>query len=471
LTTPIQRNLLIAVLALAPLSARATGIMVARFGGEHGSPMTSDPTALYYNPAGIAWAVGTNLYVEGLLAYRTFTFDRDAAGIDNPNAMPGTPQSGIAANSGKGTLANVVGSPFIGITSDLGVKNLGVGAALYVPFGGSQVWDKNAAFANNSQYPGAQDGTQRWWDIEGTIRSIYFTVGGAYRLPGNLSLGLGANVVMHNTDDLRATNANGSDNLVNGDGSVAEGRALLNTSGVTFSLGAGLAWRPTPDWTIGVSYQSQPGFGTMSEEGTLKKKLGTTDISNQDIDHRYALPDVIRLGASFRPTNEVELRLWGSFERWSVFTEECLLDKADPNRNCALNDRGAIATGGSGIINVIPRHWQNGIALRASGSYWLKPSIELMLGVGYDGNAVPDQTLELSLPDQQKINATVGAIFKDFAVQRLSLHLEYSAFIGFSRTIAPRTTEPYDAPSRVPDSAGSYSEFIGVLTVGVGYTF
>jgi long-chain fatty acid transport protein len=36
--------------------AGATGIAVARFGGEHGTPMTSDPTAMYYNPAGLALA-------------------------------------------------------------------------------------------------------------------------------------------------------------------------------------------------------------------------------------------------------------------------------------------------------------------------------------------------------------------------------------------------------------------------------
>jgi long-chain fatty acid transport protein len=479
LTKPSQRILVAAAIAIAPLSARATGIMVARFGGEHGTPMTDDPTALYYNPAGIAWAVGTHLYVEGLFAYRSYSFDRNPLGIDHPNATPGTPDAtAISANSGKASLSNIVSSPFLGVTSDLGVNNLGVGAAVYVPFGGNAQWSKNDAFTSSTQYPGAQDGAQRWWDIEGEIRSIYFTVGGAYRLPSaNLSLGVGANIVLHNTKDLRASNADGTDNLVNADGSIAEGRALIDTSGVTFALGVGLAWRPTPAWTLGFSYQSQPGFGTMSEEGTLEKKLGQTAITNQDIDHQYALPDVFRLGASFRPSPAMELRLWGSLERWSLFKQECLLDKSDPKRNCALTDRGAVAPGGSGIINVIPRYWQDGFAVRASGSYWIKPSIELMLGVGYDSNAVPDQTLELSLPDEAKVNVTAGAIFKDVGIERLSLNLEYTAFIAFSRTIDPRPrmngepVTPYDPPTRVPDSAGSYSEFIGVLTVGVGYAF
>ncbi len=192
------------------------------------------------------------------------------------------------------------------------------------------------------------------------------------------------------------------------------------------------------------------------------------------VDHRRRVPepaDVFRLGASYRATPALELRLWGSLERWSLFKQECLLSKATANFNCALTDRGVPTATAAGVINVIPRAWQDAVAVRAGASYWLKPSIELLFGAGYDGNAVPDKTLELSLPDQQKINLTAGAIFRDFGVNQLSLHVEYSAFIGFKRTVAPRTTEPYDPPSRVPDSAGDYSEFVGVLTVGLGYAF
>src|SRR6266567_849013 len=134
----LPRTVLAAAIALAPLAAHATGIMVARFGGERGNPMTFDPTALYYNPAGIAWSHGTNIYVEGLFAYRSFSFDRNPAGIDSPGV--GTPD--VALNSGKASLSNFVVSPFLGATSDLGVDNLGVGVALYVPFGGSQQWSK-----------------------------------------------------------------------------------------------------------------------------------------------------------------------------------------------------------------------------------------------------------------------------------------------------------------------------------------
>ncbi len=459
---------LLAVLVPAP--AGATGWAVARFGGELGNPMADNPTALYYNPAGIAFAHGTNLYVEGLFALRSLSFDRDPGAIDHPNQTPGTPDAeGISANSGKNSLLNLIASPFIGVTTDFGVPNLGVGASLSVPFGGTASWDKNDAFAN-SKYPGAVDGAQRWWDIEGTIQAIYFTVGGAYKLPGNFSIGIAANVISTKLDDLRAANADGSDDLTTANGGVLEGRAHISTSSTAFSIGAGLAWEPMPELRIGVSYQSQPNFGTITESGTLDKKLGQTGQTHNDVEHIYSLPDIVRLGASYNVSKQVQLRLWGAFERWSVFTSECIVDKTVATRSCSFNARGVPTQQGNGVINNIPRYWQDAVAFRASGSYYVNPSVELQLGLGYDGNAVPDKTLESSLPDEVKINATLGAIFRNAFVNRLNLHVGYSVFFGLERTIAP-TDPPFDFPSRVPDSAGTYSQFIGLLDVGVGYTF
>jgi long-chain fatty acid transport protein len=444
--------------------------MVARFGGELGMPTTDDPTALYYNPAGIAFAHGTHIYVEGLFALRIRGYDRDPNGIDSPGT--GTPDTKF--NTGHGSLTNLLVSPFAGITSDLGVPNLGVGLSISVPFGGSQKWDKDTS-RDSTTYPGAIDGSQRWSDIEGTIQAIYFTVGGAYRIAPTLSLGLAVNVVSTKTFDLRATTLGGTDDLV-GNGVISEGRGLLDTTSIT--VGGGVVWAPTPDWKIGASYQSQPGFGTVTEDGTLLKKIGAGIPTNSNVEHKYSLPDVVRLGASFRATPSIDLRLWGSYERWSVFKQQCIIDKSVPTRSCdQFNDRG-VAPVSAGVLNNIPRHWQDAVALRASGSYHVNPDIELQLGLGWDGNAIPDEALENSLPDENKINATAGAVFRNLITPGLELHASYSAFIGFDRTIAPRArnsdgtlSSPYDFPTRVPDSSGKYTTFISVLDIGVGYAF
>ncbi|HMJ10332.1 MAG TPA: hypothetical protein VK524_02945, partial [Polyangiaceae bacterium] len=49
------------VLASSAGSAQASGFATARFGSEHGHPTTTNATAIYYNPAGIAESRGTHV--------------------------------------------------------------------------------------------------------------------------------------------------------------------------------------------------------------------------------------------------------------------------------------------------------------------------------------------------------------------------------------------------------------------------
>ena len=164
------------------LPAYASGFFVARFGGEHGHPTTDNPTAIYYNPAGLTLGKGLRLYLDGNFAWRTFTYERPIEAIDSclgtadecgdvpANSAVGTPADALSANSGKGTLNNQLASPFIGATYQTG--NWGFGLGLYAPFGGSSVYDKVSRVGD---HVGTEDGPQRWWAIEGTIRTVYIT--------------------------------------------------------------------------------------------------------------------------------------------------------------------------------------------------------------------------------------------------------------------------------------------------------
>jgi long-chain fatty acid transport protein len=457
------------VLVLAPApEARATGIVVARFGGEHGTPASANTTAMYYNPAMLGSLRGTNLYVEGSFALRMVTYDRPVGAIDNPNQMPGTPDP--ATNSGEATLSNLLISPYIGVSSDFGIPNLGVAVGFYTPFGGQAEWDKNEDFEGNDTYPGAVDGAQRWHNIEGVIRSSYITAAAGYKLPFGLSVGVGANVVLSVVDTIRARNSDGSDDTSQEDGSLLEGRALADVKGTTFSLGVGIAYEPNPNLTIGLSYQSQPNFGEMTMKGDLTLKLGALPSSTTDVDFTQSLPDIIRLGVRYRPMQTLELRLWGSFERWSLLTDTCFLDQSFEDRRCEVNEANGVPVGeGTGIINNIPRHWEDSFSLRASGSYWLNPDLELQVGLGFDGNAVPDKTQEASLPDWNDITATVGANV-GLLGGKMQLQASFLAVFSIPRTVDP-APPPYMPPSRVPDGAGEYKQFVGVLQVGVGYKF
>src|SRR5262245_35522383 len=130
--------------ALLGSDALAAGFATAKFGGEHGHPTTDTPTAIYYNPAGIALSQGIRIYADGNIAFRSVTYDRRP----DPNAPGEVPEPADAqgANTGRASLFNVVAAPMVGLTAASKVSDsvgLAGGLAFFVPFGGTAVWDKN----------------------------------------------------------------------------------------------------------------------------------------------------------------------------------------------------------------------------------------------------------------------------------------------------------------------------------------
>lgn len=470
-----MRRASVASLAFVTVSAAAipahAGGFFTRFAGEEGFPTTDHVVSAYYNPAGLAMRSGTRFVLETNVGYRAAAYTRspDAIGnvLDPGEAGAGTPQDALDVNSGPSSLSNTLFLPFLGVASDLGVKNLGVAFTITAPFGGSAKWDQNAAF-ETSQYPGAIDGTQRWVIIEGEQRSLYLTAAGAYYLPAaKLSFGAGVNFVMSNLKVLRARTVSGTDDIVTDTGMIVEGRSLADVSGNAFSLSAGLQWQPVPELRLGVGYQSQPGFGTTRMSGTLSNKFGSTPTASSDVELEQALPDVLRVGAAIRPMPALEIRVSVDWQHWSVFENQCFLDVAVAERNCALNDDGSMAPGAAGIVANIPRNWKDSWGMRTGASYRLNGRVKLMGGFSYDKSAVPDATLDAGLLDLDKVVVDGGARFT--VSGGFDVVAGWTQVIYFEKTTAP--VPPSAAPSTVPGNAGRYQQDVGLFQLALEYQY
>jgi long-chain fatty acid transport protein len=353
-------------------------------------------------------------------------------------------------------------SPFVGVTSDLGKKGLGLGLSLSVPFGGQAGWDKNEKYAD-SPYPGAVDGTQRWSIIEGQQRSVYLTAGAAYATSEKtLAFGAGLSIVMDNVSLDRARNALGTDDV------SSEGNALLEVSGTHASLGVGLQWRPTPSVRIGAAYQSAPNFGQEQLDGKLTTKFGSADPNVDEVVLLQRIPDIARIAAEIDLNPHLMLRLHAEWQNWSVYDGQCLLPKEDPSRRCAFNPDGSIDTEDSGaaqsVLVELPRNYHDGYNFRG-GLAWHKDALELGGSVMYDANVVPDETMDPSLFDMDKV---ITQAELDYAMSKMSLRVTLGDVYYARRTVAPRAVDPM-APSRNPDMAGKYRQSVGYVIVGVGY--
>lgn len=460
-------------------SAQAGGFASARFGGEHGNPTTDNATAIYYNPAGLALGSGTRIFVEGLIAYRNASYKRPEGAIDHlQDGVAGTPTADANTNAGTAKLSNVITSPFVGVVTDFGVKNLGVGIGVFAPFGGQASWDKNDAYKDSVDYPGAVDGVQRWATMDGTIKEVYLSTGLAYRLPGpRISFGVTASVISESVTTIRARVGNGTDDLVGSAGDIQEGRSLVDVSGITFGAGAGIMWEAIDDLHIGLSYQSQPGFGETTQSGDLTQKIGAAAAGTSDLDFLQELPDVFRFGVRHKLNPNLELRFSADYTRWSVLENQCLVDGNDPNANCALDSNGEIVPGvSSGVIVSIPRYWEDTYGARLGASYWLSEATELAGGLSYDSSAVPDEMIDPTFIDMDKMIATLGGRFR--LNKNIQLNASYTHVFYFTRTVDVRERDamgdaiaPLTGVSRVPDHGGTYKQMIGLLNLGAEYQF
>jgi long-chain fatty acid transport protein len=454
----LRRSFAFIATALSSLTAAsgasAAGFATARFGGEHGTVVDTNPTALYFNPAGLGFSEGIHLMADGSLALRSVTWVHRPAKSDPPD-----PAGGEGANAGRAELFNVFGAPMLGASARFG--DLALAAGLFVPFGGRQEWSKNPAFVGNTEFPLAADGVQRWHSIRGGLTFIFGSVGAAYRI-GPLSLGASGNLVAGSVATLIAKNP-GGDTLGHTD---SEGRADLDVSGLYGSFGLGLMFEALEDelW-LGASYQAQPGLGPMRLEGTLVTTyLGVS--RKDDVALHQALPDIVRAGARYRVDDKTELRLFGDFTRWSVMRTQCV----------ALSDYPCVVTpagndpGSGGIFTNYRRYWRDTFGVRAGASRWLFPELELFAGAGFETAATPDETLDTELPDSQTLQGALGGRWEPASTLFVGFSYTHLYYLPRDNTGKSRLSDA-EVPTRRPDAGGTYHQWVGVFNANVEKVF
>ena len=95
---------------------------------------------------------------------------------------------------------------------------------------------------------------------------------------------------------------------------------------------------------------------------------------------------------------------------------------------------------------------------------------------------MPDNTLDPSLYDTDKVTASLGARFDLLKDKTLALATTYTQVFYFDRTVSPRGKADGAIESdlaavgireeaRGPDSAGTYKHAVGVFNLNVEYMF
>jgi long-chain fatty acid transport protein len=449
--------------------AGATGFLAAEFGSDRGQPALATPYAVYFNPGAMAGSTRNELAVDVVVAARSMEYDRSTSALSPSDPASAGNAIYKAANTGQSTLFNVLGAPYLGFVTDFGRSPLRLGVAAYIPFGGQVSWDKNMAFGGPTAAPGGYDGPQRWASISATTSSLYETAALAYRFESlRLGLGLSASLVRTTVTDVRARNLDGSDDVFAPDGTMKEGRSWLDVSGFQAAAGAGLYWEATSDGALrlGVSYTSQPGFGTMRLSGGFIQQPGSQQLVNQPskADFLQAYPDIIRAGAAWRVSALAELRLDAAFQRWSQFKSQCVVS---PGTSCDVDASGANASGN--VIVNLPRNWRDAVKARLGGAYWIRPETEVFGSFAYETSPVGAGHVDALYFDSTRLYGTLGVRHRfngSFAAQ-----FSYTYVYFVPLTVDSSTLSNYVPPSSWPSGNGRYTSELFIFDAGLSYSF
>jgi len=278
------------LLAAAP-AALASGTRVGfkdAFATARGNAFVAtadNPSALYYNPAGIAQLEGTqfsgNIYEVALSS--------DYTGATGSASMND----------------DYVSVPAFYATWKPAGAPWAYGIGVYAPFGLKTDWPNSSplrTFALKN---------------EQTYRTVNFT--GAWQVSPEVSLGLSATYNRVSTDLNRALGVFAPNDLFRFEG-----------DGHAFGFNAGLLWKINERHQFGLSYQHRTRVKLEGTSSTIPL------VASEPANATFDFPEVVIFGWSFRPTPEWNIEAnvdWTNWDRFNVVT----VNKASGNQPLPFN--------------------------------------------------------------------------------------------------------------------------------------
>jgi len=354
-----------------------------------------DPSALFYNPAGIAFLKGTQVSLGSLII-----------------AVPQTEFTGTTSISGNIPLGNGTSPVY-----EKAKRDLFISPSLYATYSLESI-PVTFGLGVNSIYPLAKS-----WDNSSVFRNqieniaikpINFQPTVAYRFDDlNLSIAAGLDVT-HTIVTLQKSAYTSS--ITGGAPYGAFELGELGVDGTATDVGwnAGMLWKPRKDLSFGVSYRSEitlhikgdANFQATTPAGLSAMGVDYTTLPSSAIPFTrtrftstasttITLPDSLSMAVAWKPIEKLTLEFDAERTGWSSY------------------NKLEIAFDSSSELNVFnnkpsPKNWKDVWAYKVGGQYAYNKNIDLRAGYAYDTNPIPDSTLGPELPDSDRHNVSMG---------------------------------------------------------------
>lgn len=378
--------------------------------------IANNPSAVFHNPAGVAWLEGTQV-----------SFGTTWITAKSTLVLPSWPDPSYRSVNQESQW--FYPSTFY-ISLEMSEKVV-AGFGFFSAYGLGAKWP--------SEYP------LRYIAVSDDMKSFFFNPTLSFKLSENLSLGIGLSYI-------RSSLAFELVRLVE----EFDVPLSLGTNGNSFGLNAGVLYKGERfsfgfNWRGGfkINYKGDLRIDTSQIPPDLQFNLPTQGNASTS----FTFPHIFGLGTSFNLSKKVILAtdihyvLWSSFIRYTIN-----MDFSEP-----FSDEE----------HVIVENWKDSFTLRTGLEYQVNEDFVLRTGILYNQTPQPREAMDPVLPDADRVALTGGLGYKR---GNLAVDLAYQVELFFDRK-SPNRNAYLDDLTGVNYGEGTYSTTAHLIGISIGYTF
>ncbi len=342
-----------------------------------------DPSAIYFNPAGLA-------FVNGIQVYAGATLIAPQVSFFGPLQLNTNSESKMVSQTF--TPINVYGTYQVDqrLTVGLGINN---------PYGLGTEW--------NSDWAG------KYISTKVSLNTFFFSPTVGIKINDDLSFGAGINYVTGKVNLQR-------DIAIPFDAPPPVATLDMSASSVGYNVG--VLYKFSPTISVGASFRSSVKLNA-SGTASFSPDYSQLGLPSGSVSSSLTLPSTAFVGVAVKPMDNLELEADYQFVGWSTYKE---LDIAFQN-NAADNITS-------------PKNYQDTYILRVGGQYTMG-DLKLRAGYLFDHTPVQTQYIDPLLPDANRNGLNVGIGYK--VTSSLTVDVSYM-FLKFDQRKAENTVVNFD---------------------------
>ena len=373
------------VAALAPAAAWAAGFALLQQGtaamaqGNAFVAEANDPSAIFYNPAGINQLTRPELYIHTTYNYP----DREYHGPNGEFSQ---------------TNHRLFRSPSIYFVYPFHDR-VAAGIGFFVPFGLGSMWHPEWAGRYITTFS-----KLKTYNVNPVI---------SVRILKNLSIAMGPNFLWFSVELKRKIP------IFVGPFQLPDGESKLDGDAKGFGFNLGVLYEPVTGVKLGVSYRTAI---SLNYKGELELTMPAPLPAQPKIPGtaKLTFPPSVTTGISISRFKPVTVNFDVTWTGWSSY------DRLEVKLGRPIVMNGVLTT-----TIIQPKNWKDAWAFRFGANYQVKENMIFRAGYIYDLTPVPDDTFDPQVPDANRHIFTVGS---DLKIWRFTLGIAYNYILSESRT-------------------------------------